>query len=127
MTTGEFDIGQGYIRFILYNEMELHVGALIFGSVTSLIEMFGTASLVLENIIDNAIDSEVRLKVDGAYNAMISFDFVFALHLLYEVMGITDILCQALQRNRHFKCHEFCLKYKSATSKTQRRWVEYLF
>ena len=29
---------------------------------------------------------------------MISLDFVFALHLLYEVMGIIDILCQALQR-----------------------------
>ena len=105
--------------FVLYNEMELHVGALIFGSVTRLIEMFGTASLVLENLIDNAIDSEVRLKVDGTYNAMISFDFVFALHLLYEVMGITCILCQALQHKLIDILNAMSfVKYKSATSKT---------
>jgi len=60
--------------------------------------MFGAAGTVLENIIDNAIKSKVRLEADGAYNAMVLFDFVFALHLLYEVMGITDMLCQALQR-----------------------------
>jgi len=66
--------------------------------MTKLIEMFGAASTVLENIIDNAVESKVHLEADGAYNAMISFDVVFALHLLYEVMGITDMLCQALER-----------------------------
>jgi len=53
-----------------------------FVSVTRLIEIFEAASTVLENIIDNAIDFKVCLEADSAYNAMISFDFVFALHLL---------------------------------------------
>ena len=66
--------------------------------MTRLIEIFGAAGTVVENIIDNAIKSKVHLEVDGAYNAMVLFDFVFALHLLYEVMGITDMLCKALQR-----------------------------
>ena len=81
--------------------------------------MFGAAGTVLENIIDNAIKSKVRLEADGAYNAMVSFDFVFALHMLYEVMGITDMLYQALQRKLIDILNAMsCLNFKSAISKT---------
>jgi hypothetical protein len=27
-----------------------------------------------------------------------SFEFIFILHLMKEIMGITDVLCQALQQ-----------------------------
>ena len=33
-----------------------------------------------------------------AYKKMTSFDFVFLLHLMKKIMGITDVLCQYLQQ-----------------------------
>ena len=98
MATGELDTGRGCNQVRTLQQAGATRWSSYFGFVTRLIEMFGAARTVLENIIDNAIDSKVRLQADSAYNAMISFDFVFALHLLYEVMGITYILCQDLQR-----------------------------
>ncbi|KAH9800585.1 TTF-type domain-containing protein [Citrus sinensis] len=48
-----------------------------FRSVSNLIKMFRDA--------------------DAAYEVMTTFEFVFILHLMKEIMAITDILCQALQ------------------------------
>ncbi|CAK8578063.1 unnamed protein product [Lathyrus sativus] len=36
--------------------------------------------------------------VDSAYNYLKSFDFIFILHLMKEIMGITNMLCQALHQ-----------------------------
>jgi len=39
-----------------------------------------------------------RRDVEAAYNQMISFEFVFILHLMREIIGgMIDDLCQALQ------------------------------
>ena len=32
------------------------------------------------------------------YDCLMSFEFVFILHLMGELLGLTDNLCQALQR-----------------------------
>ena len=34
----------------------------------------------------------------GALKMIISFDFVFIMHLMEKIMKITDVLCQMLQR-----------------------------
>ena len=60
--------------------------------------MFSPACEVLLHIIEDAATNIDRGLADGAYNLLTSFDFVFILHLMKEIMGITDILCQALQR-----------------------------
>ncbi|KDO39330.1 hypothetical protein CISIN_1g038719mg, partial [Citrus sinensis] len=44
-----------------------------------------------------AIDELETGDADSTYNIITSFDFVFILHLVKEILGITDILCQALQ------------------------------
>ncbi|XP_059650144.1 uncharacterized protein LOC132295898 [Cornus florida] len=69
-----------------------------FGSVSSLIDLFGPSRTIIENLSKNGLTNSIRGEAKGVYLAMLSFEFVFILHLLREMMGITDILCQALQR-----------------------------
>ncbi|XP_075670484.1 uncharacterized protein LOC142640304 [Castanea sativa] len=57
----------------------------------------GLNQIVLQNIIDDAIDGEHRAEAESAYDGLTSFEFVFILHLEKETMEITNKLCQALQ------------------------------
>ncbi|XP_021734874.1 uncharacterized protein LOC110701548 [Chenopodium quinoa] len=55
--------------------------------------------LVLEHISnDKSCNSTQRGDVDVALDLMISFDFVFIAHLMEEILGIANVLCQALQQ-----------------------------
>ncbi|KAM7482737.1 hypothetical protein LguiB_007320 [Lonicera macranthoides] len=67
-------------------------------SVRSLIDLFGPSCEIVENLWLNGDNHPIRSEAKGAYDAMTSFEFVFILHLLNEIMGITHILCQALQQ-----------------------------
>ena len=69
-----------------------------FNSICSLIRMFGATCTVLQNIIHEGLNYAQRGEPDAAYDTLTSFDFIFILHLMKEVMGIIDILCQALQQ-----------------------------
>ena len=63
--------------------------------------MFNSISVILEKMIDNGLNSNIRGEAKGAYKEMKSFEFefvfVFILHLMNKVLGISDMLCQALQ------------------------------
>ena len=59
--------------------------------------MFGPTCIVLENLIKNGLNNNIRGEAKGALKAIRSFEFVFILQLMNEVMGIIDMLCQALQ------------------------------
>ena len=59
--------------------------------------MFTSTVEVLQNIINDASDGKHRVEVESAYDGLISFEFVFILHLKKETMEITDNFCQALQ------------------------------
>ncbi|XP_058777057.1 uncharacterized protein LOC131651407 [Vicia villosa] len=39
-----------------------------------------------------------RGDADSSYNYLKAFDFIFILHMMKEIMGIKDMLCQALQK-----------------------------
>jgi hypothetical protein len=68
-----------------------------FKSICSLIKMYGATCLVLENI---ALDGSTYSQCGDAvfsFKLLMSFDFTFILHITKNVMGITDVLCQALQ------------------------------
>ena len=67
-------------------------------SISSLIRMFNATCVVLSNIIKEGTTYAQRGDADAAYDALMSFEFVFILHRMKEIMEITDILCQALQR-----------------------------
>ena len=69
-----------------------------FSSVCSLITMFAATCSVLEDVIESGSSYSIRGDAAAAYKMITSFDFVFTLHLVKEIMGITDILCQHLQQ-----------------------------
>ena len=69
-----------------------------FKSICSLIKLYGATCLVLENI---ALDGSTYSQCGDAafsFKLLISFDFAFILHIMKDVMWITDMLCQALQQ-----------------------------
>ncbi|XP_050157457.1 uncharacterized protein LOC126631338 [Malus sylvestris] len=69
-----------------------------YDSVCDLIHMYDASCTVLENIKnDRSATNSLLGEATGAYNAIRSFEFTFILHLLHEIMGITDILCRELQ------------------------------
>ncbi|XP_021845403.2 uncharacterized protein [Spinacia oleracea] len=67
-------------------------------SISSLIKMFRTTCNVLGKIVDEGNTPSQRGEAFSSLEAMNSFEFVFVLHLMKEIMEITDSLCQALQR-----------------------------
>ncbi|XP_028062901.1 uncharacterized protein LOC114266212 [Camellia sinensis] len=68
-----------------------------FKPVSSLIKIFSPICEVLLNIINEGTTSTQRGDADSAYKTLTSFEFVFILHLMKEMLEITDLLCQALQ------------------------------
>ncbi|XP_074559177.1 uncharacterized protein LOC141815131 [Curcuma longa] len=65
-------------------------------SLKGLIKMFSASCMVLLKVMDDGLPSQ-RADATSVYDEMTTFDFVFILHLMKEIMEITDILCQALQ------------------------------
>ncbi|XP_074327091.1 uncharacterized protein LOC141665032 [Apium graveolens] len=61
-------------------------------------DKFGAIIVVLENI-NNCSTSSNSMRGDarGSLKALKLFDFLFVLHLMHKIMGITDLLCRALQ------------------------------
>ncbi|KAL5750564.1 hypothetical protein ACOSP7_025167 [Xanthoceras sorbifolium] len=57
-----------------------------FTSISRLIQMFGSTSTLLENLIDNGLNSNIRGEAKGVYEDLRSFKFV-----------ISNFLCQSLQ------------------------------
>ncbi|KAK3226113.1 hypothetical protein Dsin_005975 [Dipteronia sinensis] len=68
-----------------------------FTSVSRLIDMFCSTCTILEKLMDNGLNSNIRGEAKGAYKEIKTFEFVFILLLLYKVLGVSDMLCQALQ------------------------------
>ncbi|XP_023735217.1 uncharacterized protein LOC111883080 [Lactuca sativa] len=68
-------------------------------SVCSLLNMFDCTRVVLQGIIDDVFATYSQCgDADAAYCYLKSFEFVFILHLMKELMGKTDILSQALKK-----------------------------
>ena len=61
--------------------------------------MFSSTIQVLETIVDDGSTSEQRCEANNLLNSMQSFEFVFTLHLMKTILGITEELSKALQKN----------------------------
>ncbi|XP_025682376.1 uncharacterized protein [Arachis hypogaea] len=100
-----------------------------FSSVCSLINMYGATLTVLQKIIVDGSTYSQRGDADSAYNTMTSFEFVLILHLMKDMMGITDILCQALQKQSQDIVNAVQLVHSTKTfiqSMRDDRWEELL-
>lgn len=54
--------------------------------------------MVLQRIIVDGSTYSQKGVIDVAYNFLSSFEFILILHMMKEIVGITDCLCQALQQ-----------------------------
>ncbi|KAL6273682.1 hypothetical protein ACE6H2_024374 [Prunus campanulata] len=59
--------------------------------------MYDAVCTVLENTKKDGSKGSFHGEATSTYNAIRQFEFVFILHLLQEIMGLTDILCRELQ------------------------------
>ncbi|KAJ1292260.1 hypothetical protein BS78_02G378300 [Paspalum vaginatum] len=72
-----------------------------FSSICSLLKLYKAAFLVLKDITSSkgpGTSPSARAKSAGAVKLTMSFDFVFILHLMKELMEITYLLCKKLQQ-----------------------------
>ncbi|CAJ2631159.1 uncharacterized protein LOC123910597 [Trifolium pratense] len=76
--------------------------------------MYNATITVLEHL---AVEGSAAQRGDAIYTfkAMMSFDFVFILHVMKELMGITDKLCQALQQKSQDILNAMCLVSSTKT------------
>ncbi|KAL5652672.1 hypothetical protein ACJX0J_038130, partial [Zea mays] len=68
------------------------------GSISSLIDMFNAVSSVLQNLAADSSAGANRDDGDTSFNYLISFDFVFVLCMMRDILDITEYLGQALQK-----------------------------
>ena len=59
--------------------------------------MFGVVHEYFKKMICNGVNNDIREEAKGVYDAMSTFKFVFILHLMNKVLGISKLFCQALQ------------------------------
>ncbi|ESR45145.1 hypothetical protein CICLE_v10003881mg [Citrus x clementina] len=68
-----------------------------FRSISRLLDLFSVVRNVLRKLVECGPNNSIRGEAKGACESMTSFKFVFILHLLNKVLGVSDLLCQALQ------------------------------
>ncbi|KAI0510290.1 hypothetical protein KFK09_010891 [Dendrobium nobile] len=98
LSSGELDAGRG-----LNQETNLHRAGDTrwnshFQTLISLTKMYASVLEVLEIVKEDGIHDQQSVEAGVLINAMESFDFVLTLHLMIDILGITNELSQALQR-----------------------------
>ena len=67
-------------------------------TLARLMIMWSSVLEVLENISEDGIDGEKKTTASGLIQRIESFEFVFILHLMIRVLGLTQEISQCLQR-----------------------------
>ncbi|KAH9685797.1 TTF-type domain-containing protein [Citrus sinensis] len=68
-----------------------------FCSISRLLDLFSVVCKVLGKLVECGPNNSIRGEAKGACESMTSFKFVFILHLLNKVLGVSDLFYQALQ------------------------------
>jgi hypothetical protein len=69
-----------------------------YDAIISLIIMFSYVIDTVEDIVKDGLNSEQRAEANIFVQSLQTFDFAFNLHLMKNVLGITNKLSQVLQR-----------------------------
>jgi len=69
-----------------------------YGAIISLILMFSSIINAVEDIVEDGLYSEQKAEANIQIQSLQTFEFTFNLHLMKNVLGITNELSQALQR-----------------------------
>ncbi|KAL5559209.1 hypothetical protein UlMin_035420 [Ulmus minor] len=70
-----------------------------FGTLVSFITMFSSIVDVLEEIANDRLNSEQKHEASIMLQLVQTYDFVFSLHLMKIILGITNELSQVLQKD----------------------------
>ncbi|XP_073290532.1 uncharacterized protein [Primulina huaijiensis] len=101
-----------------------------FNSVRRFIGLFGSVSILLQDLVNKGLNSNIRGEAKGLYLDIKLFDFVFVLFFMHEVLGISEKLCQILQKNEIDILNAMNLVYTTRISLQQireGRWEEFLW
>jgi hypothetical protein len=60
--------------------------------------MYDATITVLESMVQEGSSNSIHGEAGGCLIVMKSFEFIFILYLMYKIIGITDLLCRALQQ-----------------------------
>jgi hypothetical protein len=63
-----------------------------------MIRMFGATCSVINKISNEGANYSQHGDAKVAYMILTSFEFILILHLMKEIMGLTNMLCQTLQQ-----------------------------
>ncbi|XP_042035194.1 zinc finger MYM-type protein 1-like [Salvia splendens] len=69
-----------------------------YGTLVNLIHLYSSIVDVLEYVGENGHDDSIRAEADDVLEVINSFEFVFVLHLMKQILGITHELSQVLQK-----------------------------
>ena len=80
-----------------------------YGTILNLILMFSIVVDVLEIIEENSL-SDQKVEARSIIRSILSFEFVFTLHLMKNILGITNELSIALPKKKlgYSKCYGSC-------------------
>uniref|UniRef100_A0A2N9ELF0 TTF-type domain-containing protein n=1 Tax=Fagus sylvatica TaxID=28930 RepID=A0A2N9ELF0_FAGSY len=98
IASNEIETGRGLNQSCTLQRVEDTRWGSHFQSISSLIKMFDATCSILYTISKEGANYQQRGDAEGAYKVLTSFEFIFILHMMKEIMGITDILCQVLQK-----------------------------
>ena len=73
-----------------------------YGTILNLILMFFTVVDVLKIIEEDGLSNQ-KVETRSIMKSILSFEFVFALHLIKNILGITNELSIALQKKKKIK------------------------
>ena len=98
LCSGEIVTGKGlYQESTLKRAGETRWGS-HYSSLLSLIRLFSPVICVLEHIVEHTDDHGLRGNAELMLLTVNNFDFAFFLHLMKNILGISDGLSRALQR-----------------------------
>ena len=85
----------------LKHPSDTHWGS-YYGTILNLILMFFTVVDVLKIIEEDGLSNQ-KVETRSIMKSILSFEFVFALHLMKNILGITNELLIALQKKKKIK------------------------
>ncbi|XP_074337203.1 uncharacterized protein LOC141674394 [Apium graveolens] len=97
VTSGERDTGRGINQIGNLHRSGATRWSSHFDYICSLIDMYGATISVLESVVEEGTSSSLRGEAGGCLIIVKSFDFIFTLHMMHKIMGITDLFCRTLQ------------------------------
>ncbi|KAL6534092.1 hypothetical protein OROHE_013925 [Orobanche hederae] len=95
--SGERDTGRGANQVCNLQRAGKTRWSSHFESICSLVDMYSSVIAVLKIIVKDGSSRSMRGEAAGCLREMQSFDFVFILSLMHKIMGVTNLLCKALQ------------------------------